>query len=127
MPINYVLVEKGKPSDPTIPKKYYAQVKSNGDITLRELSEKIAEISTLSSIDIIAVLEGLLKMIPQELLNGNIVKLGDFGSFYTVITGKGTDSIKDFNNSHIENAVIKFRPGKVINDALKKADFNKIN
>ena len=71
MPINYVLVERGKPGDATAPKKFYARAKSSGEMTLRELTKRIADISTVSSIDTKAVLEALLQVIPEELAGGN--------------------------------------------------------
>ena len=127
MPINYVLVEKGTPFDPAAPKKYYAQAKSKGETTLRELSEKMSDMSSLSSADVFAVLEAMLKTIPEELLNGNIVKLGDFGSFYTVVTGKGSDKKDEFNKSLIDKVEIKFRPGKIVKNLLKNAKFSRID
>ena len=127
MPINYVLVEKGTPFDPAAPKKYYAQVKSKGETTLRELSENISDMSSLSSADVFAMMEAMLSTIPQELLSGRIVKLGDFGSFYTVVTGKGSDKKNEFNKSLIDKVEIKFRPGKIIKNLLKDAKFKKID
>ncbi len=44
MSVKYKLVEKGNPSDPTAPKKYFALAKSSGNITLRQLSKSIATI-----------------------------------------------------------------------------------
>ncbi|MDR1382189.1 MAG: DNA-binding protein, partial [Tannerella sp.] len=39
MAVNYVLVERGNPGNPKAPKKFYAQAKSSGDLTLRKLSK----------------------------------------------------------------------------------------
>ena len=97
MPINYILVERGDPRDFSLPKKIYAQSKSKGEVTLRELSKKISSISTVSSIDIMAVLEALLQIIPEELADSNIVRLGDFGSFYTTTQSSGAEKEKNFN------------------------------
>jgi len=33
-----------------------------------------------------AVLEGLLQIIPEEIMNGKIIKLGDFGTFKTTLS-----------------------------------------
>ena len=76
MPISYVVVEKVDPRDITAPTRYFAQAKSNGDTNLREISKSISDMSTVSSIDISAALEGLLKVIPEELSKGKIVKPG---------------------------------------------------
>jgi len=42
---------------------------------------------TVSSADTLAVLESMLTVIPEELAEGNIVELGDFGSFSRKNTG----------------------------------------
>ena len=81
MSTKYTVIARRKPGDPTAPEKYYPSVKSSGRITLRQLSKQIAEISTVSSVDTLAVLEALLTLIPREISNGNIVNLGDFGTF----------------------------------------------
>jgi predicted histone-like DNA-binding protein len=80
MPIKFKIMERANPRDPGAAKKHYAVAHSDGEATLRQLSERIAEISTVSSIDTLAVLESLLTVIPRYLLDGKIVRLGDFGS-----------------------------------------------
>ena len=67
---------KKSPGDP---EKYYSQTKSNGDVDLRQLSTQIADISTVCTIDTMAVLEALVKVVPQNIADGKIVRLGDFG------------------------------------------------
>ena len=62
MAIRYRLMERIKPTDPTAPRKHYAVSQSIGDVNLRKLSEQIAEISTVSSIDTLAVLESFLQV-----------------------------------------------------------------
>lgn len=46
-----------------------------GRKTLRQMAERISQISTVSSADTMAALEALLTTIPQELAAGNIVEL----------------------------------------------------
>jgi len=53
-------MERANPRDPQAAKKFYAIASSDGEVTLRQLAERIAEISTVSSIDTLAVLESLL-------------------------------------------------------------------
>ena len=56
MAVNYVLTQKGNPGNPAAPKKFYAQAKSSGELTLRMLSREIAEGSTtVSDTDVLAV------------------------------------------------------------------------
>ena len=60
MAIKYVTVPHKIPSKPEDPVQYFPQVKATGKISLREVDEDISSRSTLSSIDIVAVLEALL-------------------------------------------------------------------
>ena len=126
MPIQYHLMERIKPTDPTAPKKHYAVTQSSGEVTLRQLADQIAEISTVSSIDTLAVLESLLQVIPRHLLDGKIIRLGDFVSFRVSISSSGADTPESFSKSMIKNVKLLFRPGKQISNELKKAEFAKI-
>jgi len=125
MTAKYTIVARGNPQDTSAPKKYYPLVKSRGDVTLRRLAERIAEISTLSSIDIVAALEALLTIIPQELAGGNIVRLGDFGAFSLRIRSTGSDTEEEVSAHNITTARAIFRPGKHFKAALDNIDFEK--
>jgi predicted histone-like DNA-binding protein len=90
MAVNYVLVERGNPGKPEAPKKFYAQAKSIGALTLRKLSREIAEGSTtVSDTDVLAVLNDLTKVLKRHLDNGEIVRFGDFGTFQVALTSDG--------------------------------------
>jgi hypothetical protein len=82
MTVKYSIVERGNPQDQAAPKKFYPSLQSSGRKTLRELSKRITQMCTVSSPDTLAVIESMLVVIPEELAAGNIVELGDFGSFW---------------------------------------------
>ena len=126
MAIQYRLMERIKPNDPTAPKKHYAITQSSGEVSLRQLADQIGEISTVSSIDTMAVLESLLKVLPRQLLDGKIIRLGDFGSFRLSLSSSGADKAEDFTKNMIKGVNLLFRPGKQITDELNKAEFVKI-
>ncbi len=81
MSVKYNIVERGNPSDTSAPKKYYPSAVASGKTSLRAVAKRAAEMSTVSMPDTVAVIEALLVIIPDEMGKGNIVKLGDFGSF----------------------------------------------
>ncbi len=126
MAIQYRLMERIKPTDPTAPKKHYAITQSSGEISLRQLADQIAEISTVSSIDTLAVLESLLQVLPRHLLDSKIIRLGDFGSFRLSLSSSGADTAENFTKNMIKGVKLLFRPGKQITDELKQAEFVKI-
>ncbi|MDR0682697.1 MAG: HU family DNA-binding protein [Dysgonamonadaceae bacterium] len=93
MAVNYIVVSKGNPADPNAPKKFYAQAKSSGELTLRKLSREIAEGSTtVSDTDVLAVLNDLTKVLKRHLSNGEIVRFGDFGTFQIAISSGGAET-----------------------------------
>jgi predicted histone-like DNA-binding protein len=126
MAILYTTVERYNPQKPEEDKRFYPQVQVNGEMTLRELGTRIAKISTVSTIDTMAVIEALLQVIPEELMQSRIIRLGDFGSFFTTLSGTGTDSEKEFDGSKIRKASIRFRPGMEVKGMLKNAQYRKV-
>jgi predicted histone-like DNA-binding protein len=108
-----------------IPKKHYVVTQSRGEVSLHQLAEQIAEISTVGSIDTLAVLESLLQVLPKHLLDSKIIRLGDFGSFRISISSSGADTASNFTKRMIKNVKLLYRPGKLIADVLKKVEFVK--
>lgn len=112
MAVKYVVVERGNPLKPQEPKKFYAQAKSSGELTLKKLSKEIAEGSTtVSDTDVLAVLNDLTKILARHLSEGEIVRFGDFGSFQVSLSSTGAESEDKFNASYIKGSKITFRPG----------------
>ena len=93
---------------------------------MRGLAKRISDISTVSTVDVMAVLEGLFQCLPDELTAGRIVRLGDFGSFYITLKSEGADTEKAFTVALIGGVVVKFRPGKLFAQALQGADFKRV-
>ncbi len=125
MTVRYTITARGNPQNPDAPKKFYPVVKSTGKVTLRQLAERSAEISTLSSVDMAAAAEALLVVIPQELARGNIVKLGDFGSFSLRIRSQGADSAEEVTAHHITKTLPRFSAGKRFQEVLDRISYEK--
>jgi predicted histone-like DNA-binding protein len=92
---------------------------------LRALSRQIAEISTVSSVDTLAVLEALLTLIPRQLAAGNIIELGDFGSFRLRIQSEGADTPETVTAHNIKKVRPLFSPGKEFKQVLANTEFTK--
>jgi predicted histone-like DNA-binding protein len=125
MTVKYNVVEHGNPSNPAAPKKFYPSIESSGRKTLRQMAERIAEISTVSSADTMAVLEALLTTIPDELAAGNIVELGDFGNFWLRNEADGMDTADAVRASNITNILPRFNAGKEFKKVLDTIEFEK--
>ena len=72
-----------------------------------------------------AVLEGLLTLIPREISRGNVVELGDFGSFWMRIQSDGSDTLEEVKANNIKRVLPRFTPGKVFRRALNNTEFVK--
>ncbi|MDR3308755.1 MAG: HU family DNA-binding protein [Tannerella sp.] len=126
MAVGYVLVERGNPGNLEAPKKFYAQAKSKGVLSLRKVSKEIAEGSTtVSDTDVLAVLNDLTKVLRRHLENGEIIHLGDFGTFQISLTSDGSETADKFNQSLIKNPKVAFRPGIDLKDMLATLKYEK--
>ena len=123
--LKYKLIEKANPRDLTAPKKFYASHVSSGRKTIKNISRDIEDKSSLSRGDISNVLDNLVDQIPKYLLDGQLVSLGELGSFRLTLSSEGSEQEKDFKSNMIKNVKIIFTPGKMLKDEVAKARFEK--
>jgi predicted histone-like DNA-binding protein len=126
MAVKYTVVARGNPQDAAAPKKYYPQIKSTGKLTIRDLASQAAEISTFSSVDMVAAIEAFLTIIPGALAAGNIVNLGDFGTFSLRIRSEGSDTEEAVTARKITKTLMSFRPGKRFKAILDAIVYEKL-
>ncbi|MBN1453660.1 MAG: HU family DNA-binding protein [Anaerolineales bacterium] len=125
MTIKFNIVERPNPQDREAPKKFYPSVQASGRKTLRQLSKRITQMCTVTGPDTLAVIESFLTIIPEELAEGNIVELGDFGSFWLRNSADGAEQAEDVSASQVTNLLPRFIPGKEFKKALYGVDFEK--
>jgi predicted histone-like DNA-binding protein len=125
--VHFSVKERVNPQAPLDPRKHYAFVKNQGVVNLRQLAKRISRESTVSMMDTMAVLEGFLQVIPDQLIEGKIVKLGALGTFRVTISSKGADTAEDFNISLINGLNLNFRPGSEFRDQLDTVKFKKVS
>ena len=125
MSVKFNIVERGNPANPGAPKKFYPSIQSSGRVSTRELAEMASQMSTLSSVDMVAAIESFLAIIPRELAKGNIVELGDFGSFWLRSTADGTDTAEAVRADQITNVMPRFNPGREFKRIIDAITFNK--
>jgi predicted histone-like DNA-binding protein len=125
MSIKFNIVERGRPGHSEAPKKYYPSIQSTGRVTVRQLAERASRMSTLSTPDMIAAIEALLAIIPQELADGNIVELGDFGSFWLRFSAEGVEDPAKVRGDQITTLIPRFMPGKQFRYKLGSVKFKK--
>jgi len=121
--MKYKLVQKSNPSKPDAAKKWYANAVNTGTITLRTLSKDIAGRSSLTVGDVSNVIENLIERLPQYLVEGNSIKLGNLGTFRLSLSSEGIAKKEDFTGKQIKKAKVLFTPGTEIKNTLAQAKF----
>ena len=126
MSIKFNVVEPGRPGHKASPKKYYPSLQSTGRVTMRELAREASDMSTLSTADMMAAVEAFLTLIPLHLANGEIVELGDFGSFWLRFSAEGAETAQKVRGKQITTLIPRFMPGKEFRLALREVEFEKL-
>jgi predicted histone-like DNA-binding protein len=126
MSVSFTAAPKVNPQKPKALPRYYAIAQSNGEVNFRTMAKEIAEITTVSLPDAIAVLESLLMIIPRHIERGEIVRLGELGSLRLTIRSEGSDTEEECNTSKIKQAKYCFTPGQELQQTLKTLKYSKI-
>ena len=124
--VTYSVVPRRNPSEKGTPPKYYAQAQARGDVSLREMAERIQTSCTVHKSDVYAVLVALEDVVAEAIQNGEIVRLGDLCTLQVSLSGKGALSEDEYTTDLIKRAKINFRPGNVLANALASLSFSKV-
>ena len=122
--VTYSVVPRYNPREKNAPPKYYAQAQASGDVSLREMSQRIQSTCTVTKADVYAVLIAMEDVITEALKSGEIVRLG---TFQIGLSGKGAVTEDDYDTSLIEKARINFRPGLALAGALTSLTYAKVD
>lgn len=106
--------------------KFYLALDYSPEINIIKLSEEISYASSINLLDVRAVLESLLNFVPEHIMNGNTVRLGDFGIFKLGIVSKGVAVEKEVTAKNILRTHILFRPGQVMWNKIQNTKFIKV-
>ena len=124
--VTYSVVPRRNPSEKGTPPKFYAQAQARGDVSLRDMAERIQTSCTVHKSDVYAVLVALEDVVAEAIQNGEIVRLGDLCTLQVSLSGKGALSEEEYDTSLIKRAKINFRPGTVLANALASLTFSKV-
>jgi len=125
--IKYSLRGKVNPQNLVATNKLFPIKQPQETLTIRDFGKRISRESTVSMMDTMAVLEGLLQIIPDELTNGKIIKLGDFGTFRTTLSSEGVATEEEFTTSKIKNLNVRFRPAREFSVMLANVQYEKVS
>ena len=114
------LAELGKPP------LFYAMAQAKGTVDVNTLSNRINSMCTVHPADVFAVLTALESAMAACLMNGEIVRLGQFGSFQVGISSAGAKTREEFSTNLIYGAHYLFRPGFILSAALKIIKYEQV-
>ena len=124
--VTYSVVPRINPREKNDPPKYYAQAQARGDVNIREMAERIQSTCTVHKTDVYAVLVALEDVVKEAIQNGEIVRLGELCTLQVSLSGKGTLTEKEYDDSLIKKAKIIFRPGTILAGALETLKYSKV-
>lgn len=125
--VTYSVVGRVNPADRESGEmKYYAQTQARGEMGIREISERIHQMCTVTRADVMAVLTGLEEIVSEGLQGGEIVRLGELGSLQLSVSGEGAVSEELYDDSLIDKVRVLFRPGTVMQEAINNLAFEKV-
>ena len=124
--VTYSVSPRINPRDKEAAPKYYGHVQAKGDVSIREMAERIQASCTVTKSDVYAVLVALEDVIIDALKSGEIVRLGDLGTFQIGVSGKGTLTEEEYDSSLIQKARINFRPGIALSGILTNLTYAKV-
>ena len=124
--VTYSVVPRINPREKNDPPKYYAQAQARGDVSIREMAERIQATCTVHKTDVYAVLVALEDVVKEAIQNGEIVRLGELCTLQISLSGKGTLTEKEYDDSLIKKAKINFRPGTILAGALESLKYSKV-
>lgn len=125
--MQYKIVAKKNPLNQADPEKFYPYPKWSSEMNLRRIAEQIARHCTLPPADVTAVLEAFLSELPDYLMNGHSVRLGDFGLMKLSFSGEGRGTADDVTAKEIKSLRVLFYPGVELKRKLSATHFEKVD
>ena len=124
----YVVVERRNPLKPQEPAKFYAMARSNRKVDTDEIISRISERSSFSIGELKGCITEFLLEMKNQLALGNIVLLGDMGSFrITIATSNATETAEKFKAATcIKISRVRFHPGAMLTDMCKAMKYTLI-
>ncbi|HBL73883.1 MAG: DNA-binding protein [Bacteroidetes bacterium GWF2_42_66] len=126
MAIFYNKVERGNPTNPEAPKKWYPVLKSLGMVPEKEVAKQISDETTLNPKEAEIALAQFQKVMIRNLLEGRTVQLGDWGSFHLTLSGTGSDTKEGVTSANVTKINIRFNPGRELTEAISKAQLKPV-
>lgn len=121
--LNYSIAMLKNPLKPEEEAKAYAKSQIAGELSLKELSKRVARQTTVSRADVSAVIIATVENMIDGLQDGLQVDFGDLGKFRLQISSRGAETAEKFTSAHITGVNIQFIPGKDLKELFDGLEF----
>lgn len=126
MPLNYSIAMMGNPMNAEEPKKAYAKSQITEELSLKELSRRVASQTTASRADVSAVLISTVENTFEALRDGMQVDFGELGKFRLQVTSRGAETAEKFTAANITGVNIQFVPGEDLKNIFAGMEFSPV-
>lgn len=123
MAVSFVKVKRNVTLGSNPGEKFVVRLYRGTDVQLEQIAEDIANQTTISFADTIAVLKSLEVNISKYVVSGQAVKLGYLGSFIPQISAKAMETAEEADVSSIHRFSCRFLPSVEFKRTLKKVKF----
>ncbi len=117
--LNYSIAMLKNPLKPEEEAKAYAKSQIAGELSLKELSKRVARQTTVSRADVSAVIIATV----ENMIDGLQVDFGDLGKFRLQISSRGAETAEKFTSAHITGVNIQFIPGEDLKELFDGLEF----
>lgn len=121
----YSVVKRQNPLNRKEDSKFYATAKYGEEIDVRTLAKEISKSCTLTTTDIVAVIESFLDKLPGYLKKSNRIRLDRFGIFKLSFSSEGHEKEEDVSAADIKRTRILFTPCAELRHELSDVSYSK--
>jgi len=121
----FKVISKKNPNKPNEAPKYYPTPVYNGTYSLDDLSKHIADISTVSEIDVSAVLRAFVKVFPEILHQGIRIDLEGLGIFSLGFITTASEKEEDVSAGNIEKCKLRYSPAYPLKKTIENTQVEK--
>ncbi|MDD6898699.1 MAG: HU family DNA-binding protein [Treponema porcinum] len=114
----YSVKQRQNPLDRDAESKFYATAVYGEEIDVNDLAKEISKSCTLTTADIVAVIESFLDKMPQYLKNSNRIRLNKFGIFKLSFSSSGHEKKENVSSYDIKNLRVLFTPSAELKKEL---------
>ena len=105
--------------------KYYARANQTGMIDILKIAKDISSFCTLTTTDIVAVLQSFIERIPAYLMDSKSVNLKPFGIFKLALNSESQEKEEDVTAKTKKGVRVLFKPSNELKKIFNDVTFSK--